>query len=127
MTEAPPSSSPPGNLPAALTDSLPTIITRAGSNTVFAAQEFFFGKIRNERTRRAYQHAVRLFLEWIAKHGAGELGQIAPWHVGKYFEELVRNHRYRYPQLASLGPAALLRRDGHATCHCTQPCPLRAG
>jgi site-specific recombinase XerD len=72
---------------------LPDIIHRAGANAVFAAQEFFFGKIRNEHTRRAYQHAVKLFLNWIGKHGGGdpvvgELAQIAPWHVGKYLEEL---------------------------------------
>jgi len=44
---------------------LPEIITRAGPNAVFAAQEFFYGKIRNEHTRRAYEHAVKLFLNWI--------------------------------------------------------------
>jgi site-specific recombinase XerD len=76
------------NLPSVVTDELPAIITRAGPNAVFAAQEFFFGKIRNEHTRRAYQHAVKLFLNWIEKHGGGELTQIAPWQVGKYFEEM---------------------------------------
>lgn len=77
------------NLPSVLADELPAIITRAGPNAVFAAQEFFFGKIRNEHTRRAYQHAVKQFLAWIGKHGGGaELGQIAPWQVGKYFEEM---------------------------------------
>jgi len=80
--------SPSGNLPSVVTDELPAIITRAGPNAVFAAQEFFFGKIRNEHTRRAYQHAVKQFLAWIEKHGGGELGQIAPWQVGKYFEEM---------------------------------------
>lgn len=35
---------------------LPEIVTRPGPNAVFAAQEFFYGKIRNEHTRRAYQH-----------------------------------------------------------------------
>jgi integrase/recombinase XerD len=80
--------SPSGNIPSLITDELPTIITRAGPNAVFAAQEFFYGKIRNEHTRRAYQHAVKLFLNWIGKHGGGELGQIAPWQVGKYFEEM---------------------------------------
>ena len=32
--------------------------------------------------------AVRDFLEWAGKHGGGELNPIAPWHVGKYFEEM---------------------------------------
>jgi site-specific recombinase XerD len=31
---------------------------------------------------------VKQFLAWIEKHGGGELGQIAPWQVGKYFEEM---------------------------------------
>jgi integrase/recombinase XerD len=79
---------PAGNLPSVLSDQLPDIIHRSGSAAAFAAQEFFFGTIRNEHTRRAYLHAVKLFLNWIGKHGGGELSQIAPWHVGKYFEEL---------------------------------------
>ena len=50
-----------GNLPLLVTDELPDIIQRAGANAVFAAQEFFFGTIRNEHTRRAYLHAVTAF------------------------------------------------------------------
>jgi hypothetical protein len=45
----------------------------------------FFGTIRNEHTRRAYLHAVKLFLAWAEKHGRGELVNIAPWDVGVYF------------------------------------------
>lgn len=75
----------PDGLPSA---DLPEIIARAGPNAVFATQEFFFGTIRNEHTRRAYQHAVKLFLSWIGKHGGGELANIAPWQVGKYLEEM---------------------------------------
>jgi integrase/recombinase XerD len=80
--------SPSGNLPSVVVDELPDIIHRAGPNAVFAAKEFFSGMIRNKHTRRAYLHAVTLFLEWAAKHGGGELGQIAPWHVGQYVEEM---------------------------------------
>ena len=78
--------SPSGNLPSIAGDELPGIIVRAGANAVFAAQEFFFGTVRNENTRRAYLHAVKLFLAWIEKHGGGELAQIAPWQIGKYFD-----------------------------------------
>jgi integrase/recombinase XerD len=85
---APALPSPPGNLPSLNTDELPDIIHRGGANALFAAQEFFFGTIRNEHTRRAYLHAVKLFLSWAEKHGGAELTQIAPWHVGKYFGEL---------------------------------------
>lgn len=48
MAEKPPS--PSGIIPLIITDELPAIITRAGPNAVFAAQEFFFGTIRNEHT-----------------------------------------------------------------------------
>jgi len=80
--------SPSGNLPSTVTDELPDIIHRAGANAVFAAKEFFSGTIRNKHTRRAYLHAVKLFLEWAGKHGGGELAQIAPWHVGQYIDEM---------------------------------------
>lgn len=82
--------SPSGNLPSVITDNLPDIIHRAGSNAVFAAQEFFFGTLRNEHTQRAYLHAVKRFLKWAEKHGGGELIQIAPWHVGQYFSGLAK-------------------------------------
>jgi site-specific recombinase XerD len=81
--------SPSGNLPSEISAEIFDIVVRAGSSAVFAAQEFFFGTIRNEHTRRAYLHAVKLFLKWAEKHG-GELVRIAPWHVGKYFEELAQ-------------------------------------
>ncbi len=80
--------SPSGNLPITLAGELPDIIHRAGRNAVFAAQEFFTGLVRNPHTRRAYMKAVTNFLQWMEKHGGGELNQIAPWHVGQYFEQL---------------------------------------
>jgi integrase/recombinase XerD len=86
---APPS--PSGNLPSTPPEPLPEIIHRGGVNAVFAAQEFFHGTIRNEHTQRAYRHAVKRFLAWIEKHGGGELAQIAPWHVGQYFQELAKS------------------------------------
>ncbi len=42
------------NLPSSLRNQLPGIVARAGNAAVFAAEEFFFGRIRNEHTRRAY-------------------------------------------------------------------------
>jgi integrase/recombinase XerD len=81
-------SPPEGNVRSVIPDELPTIIHRAGPKAVFAAKEFFSATIRNKHTRRAYLHAVTLFLEWVEKHGGGELAQIAPWHVGKYIEEM---------------------------------------
>ena len=68
--------SAPQNLSPTIKE-LPDIIRRAGANAVFAAQEFFFGTIRNEHTRRAYLHAAKQFLAWAGKHCGGELVQIA--------------------------------------------------
>lgn len=80
--------SPSGNVPSIHTDELPEIIHRAGSAAVFAAEEFFFGTIRNAHTRRAYLHAVRKFLAWAEKHGGGELVRITPKDVGLYLDGL---------------------------------------
>jgi len=44
---------------------------------MFAADEFFYGWIRNEHTRAAYPVAVRWFLEWAEARGL-ELMRIAP-------------------------------------------------
>jgi len=90
VTGVPALPSPSGNLPSTIPDELPAIIHRSGANATFAAKEFFDGTIRNEHTRRAYLHAVKLFLAWAEKHGRGELVNIAPWDVGKYMGELTK-------------------------------------
>jgi integrase/recombinase XerD len=74
-------------LPSYLLSQLPPILTRAGKAAVFAAEEFFYGRIRNERTRAAYLIAVRRFLKW-AEARELELMRITPGEVGKYFDEL---------------------------------------
>jgi site-specific recombinase XerD len=66
---------------------LPEILSRAGRAAIFAADEFFFARIRNEHTRAAYLHAVRQFLTWAEAHGL-ELVSITPKNVGQYFDEL---------------------------------------
>jgi site-specific recombinase XerD len=63
------------------------IVQRAGRAAVFAADEFFFGTIRNEHTRRAYLHAVRQFLNWAEGRGL-ELAGIAPRDIGQYLDSL---------------------------------------
>src|SRR6266478_8080432 len=50
------------NLPSSLPSQLPDIVHRASQATVFAAEEFFYGRIRKEHTRAAYLIAVRRFL-----------------------------------------------------------------
>jgi integrase/recombinase XerD len=78
------------NLPS-LSNQFPEILSRAGQAAIFAAEEFFYGKIRNEHTRAAYLHAVKLFLAW-AEARKLELPRIAPKDVGQYFDRL-RKHK----------------------------------
>jgi integrase/recombinase XerD len=66
---------------------LPAILSRAGSAAVFAAEEFFFGRLRNEHTRRAYLIAVRRFLAW-AEWRHLELVRLTPKDVGQYMDGL---------------------------------------
>jgi len=75
------------NLPSSFRSQLPEILARAGKAAVFAADEFFFGRIRNEHTRAAYLHAVRQFLTWAESNGL-ELASITPKNVGQYFDGL---------------------------------------
>ena len=66
---------------------LPEILIRAGKAAVFATEEFFFGRIRNEHTRSAYLIAVRRFLAWAEARGL-ELRGITPKDVGQYIDGL---------------------------------------
>jgi integrase/recombinase XerD len=75
------------NLQATGSNQMPAILQRAGSAAVFAAEEFFFGRIRNPHTRAAYLRAVKQFLAWAETRGL-ELVKIAPKDVGQYFDGL---------------------------------------
>src|ERR1700690_3624564 len=75
------------NLSTSLRSQLPEILGRAGKTAVFAAEEFFFGRIRNEHTRAAYLVAVRRFLKWAESRGL-ELARITPKDVGQYIDGL---------------------------------------
>src|SRR5579862_8882393 len=79
------------NLPSSIRNQLPEILARAGKAAVFAADEFFFGRIRNEHTRAAYLVAVRRFLKWAEVQGL-ELGTITPRDVGTYIDGLKKQH-----------------------------------
>jgi len=76
-----------GNLPSTSAEVLPDIIRRADNAAIFAAEEFFFGKLRNPHTRAAYLHAVKRFLAWCDRFNL-ELHQITPKLVGQYLDEL---------------------------------------
>lgn len=75
------------DLPSSSPSQLPEIIARAGKRAVFAADEFFFGRIRNEHTRAAYLVAVKRFLHWAERAGF-ELNRITPRDVGQYLDGL---------------------------------------
>jgi site-specific recombinase XerD len=75
------------NPPSFLLSQLPELVTRAGKAAVFAAEEFFYGRIRNEHTRAAYLVAVRRFSRWANNHGL-ELAGITPRDVGVYIDGL---------------------------------------
>ena len=70
----------------------------------FQADEFFFGRIRNEHTRAAYLVAVRRFLRW-AENRRLELNTITPKDVGVYIDGLRKENTSvatRKQQLAAL-------------------------
>lgn len=66
---------------------LPTLVTGSGQAARFAYEEFFYGKLRNSHTRKAYKYAVEQFLSWSQSLGL-ELTSIAPAHVGRYLDSL---------------------------------------
>src|SRR5271165_67591 len=77
----------PSNLPSSIRSQLSPVLVRGGKAAVFAAEEFFFGRIRNEHTRAAYLVAVRRFLRWAENRGL-ELTTITPKDVGLYIDGL---------------------------------------
>ena len=79
------------NQPSFLPSQLSEILRRAGKAAVFGAEEFFYGRIRNELTRAAYLIAVRRFLQWAEDRGL-ELVRIAPRDVGQYLDWLRKNN-----------------------------------
>ena len=66
---------------------IPRIVTDAGNAARFAWEEFFFGKIRSQHTRRAYHRAVRNFLAWCEERNL-PLTAISPADVGVHLDEL---------------------------------------
>ncbi len=66
-------------------DKLPEIVEAAGDAARFAFDEFFYGRLRNPYTRKAYRHAVEQMLGWARQLGR-ELHQITPKDVGMYLD-----------------------------------------
>ena len=68
-------------------EEVPLLVKQAGDSAKFAWEEFFYGRIRSEHTRRAYKRAVVYFLGWCETQELS-LGQISPAHVGLYIDGL---------------------------------------
>ncbi len=66
---------------------VPSIVNQSGNAAVFAWNEFVFGSIRNKGTRQAYRFAIEQFCQWCERQGL-LLQEVAPAHVGKYFDQL---------------------------------------
>ncbi len=79
----------------------PAIVQDAGNAAWFAWDEFFYGTLRNEHTRRSYHRAVREFLSWCETRGL-RLHQITPRDVGRYLDLLELAVGTKKVQLAAL-------------------------
>lgn len=75
------------NSPSSLPSQLAEFLRRAGKGAIFAADEFFYGRIRNAHTRAAYLYAVKRFMGWCQERGI-ELVRITPKDVGQYLDGL---------------------------------------
>lgn len=80
---------------------LPALVIDAGPAARFAFDEYFYGEIRNEHTRKSYLHAWRLFSDWCSQLNL-QLTQVAPGHVGRYLDGLAVSPPTRKVHLAAL-------------------------
>lgn len=83
------------------TAAMPSLVSQAGDAARFAFEEFFHGQIRNAHTRKAYQHALRVFSDWC-QGGGIELVKVTPGHVGRYLDALDVSVPTRKVHLAAL-------------------------
>ena len=115
---------PVSETPSAL--ALPDILRRAGQAAVFAAEEFFYGAIRNEHTRTAYRRAVDQFLAWCEQRGL-ELAAHRARRRGPILRRAAKERtQRRHAQAAPGGRAAFLRRHGDPARHHPEPGALGA-
>ena len=87
--------------PAEIADELPELVARGGAGARFAYEEFFYGRLRNSHTRKAYRLAVHEFLARCEKLGI-ELPEVTPRHVSQYLDSLDCSHSTRKQRLSAL-------------------------
>ncbi len=80
---------------------LPELVERAGGAARFAWDEFFYAEHHNPHTQRAYQRAVRRFLDWCEGEGV-ELAGVSPGMVGQYLVGLGGSAAKRNQHLSAL-------------------------
>jgi site-specific recombinase XerD len=85
----------------AASSALPAVIGQAGPAARFAFEEFFYGRIRNPFTRRAYLYAVRQFSAWCLERKL-DLVQVTPADVGRHLDALPVGLPTRKLHLAAL-------------------------
>ena len=80
---------------------VPAVLERAGTQALFAADEFFAARISNPLTRRAYARVVSRFLAWCKDEGL-ELSRVSPGLAGRFIDELPGNSSTKNQALAAL-------------------------
>jgi site-specific recombinase XerD len=91
----------PVQVEPALSEQLPEVLQRAGSSARFAWEEFFYAKIRNEHTRRAYMRSVRRLLDWCHERSI-PLAQISPANIGQFLDGLTLSLPSKKQSVAAL-------------------------
>ena len=80
---------------------MPELVDRAGGAARFAWDESFYAEHHNPHTQKAYERAVRRFLDWAKGQGV-ELGALTPGMVGQYLVGLGGSPAKRNQHLAAL-------------------------
>lgn len=102
-----------GQLVRSKSETLPAMIEAAGAAGRFAWEEFLYGDIASEHTRKAYGRAVHQFLAWCeAEAGIVELSKVTPRLIRGYFDQ--------HP-----GSAATKKQHLSALRHCLDLCVTR--
>lgn len=109
----PPKRAQPGGLVRTVAELPPEIIERAGRGAEFAWDEFFYAKLSNAHTLRAYRHAATRFFAWCEEQGL-ELNQVSPGLVGRYLGDLRTLPKAKKGEAPPLGkPASIPMKKLH--------------
>ena len=88
-------------VPSGPTAQAPALIHQSGTAACFAWDEFIYGCLRNDHTRRSYERACRRFMRWC-EHRDLQLQQVAPAHIGRYLDSLTDSPASKKVYLAAI-------------------------